>query len=54
MTAQDILTVPEAAELLRVDQKNLYALVKAGKVRGAFRVGKSWRIRKDKLMGDAA
>ncbi len=38
------LTIPEAAEVLRVKRSALYAAVKAGQIEGAFRVGRKLRI----------
>jgi putative molybdopterin biosynthesis protein len=40
-----VLTVDEVAEVLRVNAKTVYALVKRGKLR-AFRVGRALRCRR--------
>lgn len=39
-----IATVAEAAKLLRVHRITLYRMLKAGKVPGAFKIGRVWRV----------
>jgi excisionase family DNA binding protein len=45
-----VLTVDEAARLLRVNRKTLYDAVRAGEVPGVVRVGRSIRIGRDALL----
>ena len=42
-----ILTIKEAAEILKVNPKSLEKLCREGKIPGAFRIGSLWRIRSD-------
>ena len=44
----DILTVPEAARVLRVPKATVYKLVQLGKLR-ASKIGRHWRIRRRDL-----
>ena len=44
-----ILTVEEVAEFLKLSKITIYKLVKKGVLPG-FRVGNSWRFRKDKII----
>jgi excisionase family DNA binding protein len=46
---QDILTVKELCELLRLHPATLYKLVKQGKI-PSFRIGTKLRFRKDVIM----
>ena len=46
---QDILTVKELSDLLRLHPTTVYKLVRQGKI-PSFRVGNEWRFRKDALM----
>jgi excisionase family DNA binding protein len=46
---QDILTVKELCELLRIHPSTLYKLLRQGKI-PSFRVGNEWRFRKDAIM----
>ena len=46
MADDDILTVKEICELLRVHQGTVYKLVKQGKI-PSFRIGADWRFRRD-------
>ncbi len=39
----DILTIPEVADLLRVAEKTVYALAQRGEI-PAFKVGGQWRF----------
>ena len=45
-----VLTVDEAARLLRVNRKTLYDAVRAGAVPGVVRVGRSIRISREALL----
>lgn len=45
----DVLTVQEAANFLRVDAKTIYKLVKTGEVRAA-KIGRIIRIHKNALI----
>ena len=47
--ADDMLTVNEAAELLKMGRGALYPLLSAGKLKG-FRNGRVWRIPKDAVI----
>ncbi len=42
----DILTIPELSELLRIGNTQAYRLVRSGKI-DAFKEGKDWKIPKD-------
>ena len=44
-----IMTVGEVSEFLKLSKITIYKLVKKGQLPG-FRVGNSWRFRKDKIM----
>jgi excisionase family DNA binding protein len=46
---QDILTVKEISDLLRVHPATVYKLVRQGKI-PSFRIGTDWRFRKDAIM----
>ena len=45
-----VLTVDEAAQILRINRKTLYRLVKDGQVPGAKKIGRVIRIRLDSLL----
>ena len=45
----EILTVEEVATFLKLSKITIYKLVKKGQLPG-FRVGNSWRFRKDKIL----
>ena len=49
-TLPPVLTVDEAARLLRVNRKTLYDAVRAGEVPGVVRLGRSIRIGRDALL----
>ena len=49
MAADEVLTVKELCDLLRVNQSTVYKLVREGSI-PAFRVGSEWRFRKDVIM----
>ncbi len=42
---EDILTIKEVAEYLKVTERTLYRLAQEGKI-PAFRVGASWRFKR--------
>jgi len=44
-----IMTVEDVAAYLKLSKITIYKLVKKGQLPG-FRVGNSWRFRKDKIM----
>lgn len=44
-----ILTIKEAAEILKVNMKSLEKLCREGKIPGAFKVGSLWRIHSDSI-----
>ncbi|MGM4982423.1 helix-turn-helix domain-containing protein [Rhizobium sp. 11_C7_N12_5] len=44
----DIITIREVAEYLRLKEKTAYALVAKGEIPG-FKVGGSWRFRRSEL-----
>ena len=46
--AEDILTIREVADYLKVTERTLYRLVQDGKL-PAFKVGNSWRFRRQDL-----
>lgn len=46
---EDLLTVEEACDLLRIGRGAMYALLANGRVK-AFRNGRVWRIPKDSLV----
>jgi excisionase family DNA binding protein len=48
MTTQDLLTVKEVAEYLRVNQYTVYRLVSQKKL-PAFKVGSQWRFERSVL-----
>ena len=45
---EDILTIREVAEYLKVTERTLYRLVQEAQL-PAFKVGNSWRFRRDDL-----
>lgn len=45
---EDILTIRDVADYLKVTERTLYRLVQDGKL-PAFKVGNSWRFRRDDL-----
>jgi len=46
----ELLTIREAAELLRVSHQTVYQLVRSGRL-PAHRVGRQWRISQETLVG---
>ncbi len=45
---EDILTIREVADYLKVTERTLYRLVKDGEL-PAFKVGNSWRFRREDI-----
>ncbi len=45
---EDILTIKEVADYLKVTERTLYRLAQEGKI-PAFKVGGSWRFRRNDL-----
>ncbi|WP_425598465.1 helix-turn-helix domain-containing protein [Brucella intermedia] len=48
MLSNDILTVREVAEYLKINEKTAYRLAAEGKLPG-FKVGGAWRFRRDEI-----
>ncbi|KAB2705926.1 helix-turn-helix domain-containing protein [Brucella intermedia] len=46
--SNDILTVREVAEYLKINEKTAYRLAAEGKLPG-FKVGGAWRFRRDEI-----
>jgi excisionase family DNA binding protein len=46
--ADEILTIREVAELLKINEKTAYKLTSAGKIPG-FKVGGSWRFERREI-----
>lgn len=44
----DIITIKEVADYLKLKEKTAYALVARGEIPG-FKVGGSWRFRRDEI-----
>ena len=49
MNDDDILTVKEVADYLKLKEKTAYKLVLEGKLPG-FKVGGSWRIKREEMV----
>jgi excisionase family DNA binding protein len=49
MADDDILTVKEIRDLLRVHPSTVYKLIRQGKI-PSFRIGSEWRFRKDVIL----
>ena len=47
----DVLTVDEAAAILRVNRKTLYEAVRLGTIPGVVRIGRNIRISRSTLLG---
>lgn len=47
--ADDLLTVTEAAKLLKMDRGGIYPLLSSGKLKG-YRNGRVWRISKEAII----
>lgn len=48
--ADNLITVREAANFLRISARTVYRLIESGQI-GAVRIGKQWRIRTSDLPG---
>ena len=48
--AENLITVREAANFLRISARTVYRLIESGQI-GAVRIGKQWRIRTADLPG---
>jgi excisionase family DNA binding protein len=46
----ELLTVPEACDLLRLSPRTLYALAQGRKIPGARRIGQQWRFSRAALL----
>jgi excisionase family DNA binding protein len=51
--ADNLITVREAANFLRISARTVYRLIESGQI-GAVRIGKQWRIRTSDLPGVGA
>ena len=49
MPDDDVLTLREICDLLRVHPSTVYKLLREGRI-PSFRIGKEWRFRKDTIM----
>lgn len=47
--SDDILTIKEVAEYLKIKEKTAYALAAKGEIPG-FKVGGSWRFRREEIV----
>jgi excisionase family DNA binding protein len=47
---QNLVTVREAADFLRISARTVYRLIESGQM-GAVRIGKQWRIPRSELPG---
>ncbi len=45
-----LLTVEEAAALLRISPKTAKDWARAGELPGAFKIGREWRVKRDELL----
>lgn len=45
-----LLTASEAADLLRMSRRTLYALLKGGEIPGAKQIGGVWRVNRATLL----
>ena len=41
---EEILSVDEAAEILRICRNSMYDLLRKGEIKGAFKIKKVWKI----------
>jgi excisionase family DNA binding protein len=48
-SGNEILTLTEVCDLLRVHPTTIYKMVKAGKI-PSFRIGTEWRFRRDRII----
>ncbi len=44
------LTINEVAELLRLGERTVYDMLRAGRLPGAAKVGGKWRVDREKLV----
>ncbi len=44
MSDPEIITIAEAASLLRISERTAYDLARDGKLAGAIKIGSQWRI----------
>ena len=51
MLRQEFLTIAQLAERLMIPKTTAYHLVQLGKIPGAFKVGKHWRLKKELVDG---
>lgn len=49
-TDPNILTIPEAARLLRISNDLAYALARRGELPGALQFGRRWRVSRKRLL----
>lgn len=47
---ENLLTVAEVAELLRVGTATVYRLAKQGKLPGVIRIASAWRFKRDAVL----
>ena len=48
---QEVLTIPEIAQWLRVSSSTVYRMVNRGELEGvAFKVGRDWRFRRPNIV----
>jgi excisionase family DNA binding protein len=47
-SGNEILTMKDICDLLRVHQSTIYKLIKKGKI-PSFRIGSDWRFRRDRI-----
>ena len=50
MRDDEILTIQEVAATLRISERTIYAMAKEGRLPGAVKIGRSWRVLRPKLM----
>jgi len=47
---ETFLTIPEAAQLLRVAERTVYTLARRGELPGTAKIGNQWRIDRETLV----
>jgi excisionase family DNA binding protein len=50
MSDPEIITIAEAAKLLRIGERTAYQLARDGQLAGAIKVGSQWRIDREVLV----
>jgi excisionase family DNA binding protein len=50
MGDSEIMTIQEVATLLRISERTIYAMATEGRLPGAVKVGRSWRVLRPKLI----